>query len=89
VLEAPGQARIEATIEDISRGGVALAVSWPGASGSEVMVALPGTTALIQARVLRSEGGHLALSFRQGQAALADVDKALAMIGGEPIRQAA
>jgi methyl-accepting chemotaxis protein len=89
VLEAPGQARIEATIEDISRGGVALAVSWPGAAGSEVMVALPGTTALIQARVLRSEGGHLALSFRQGQAALADVDKALAMIGGEPIRQAA
>ena len=89
VLEAPGQGRIEATIEDISRGGVALAVSWPGEPGSEVMVALPGTTALIQGRVVRSEGGHVALSFRQGQAALADVDRALATIGGEPTRQAA
>ena len=89
MLEAPGQARIEATIEDISRGGVALAVSWPGEPGSEVMVALPGTTALIQGRVVRSEGGHVALSFRQGQAALADVDRALATIGGEPTRQAA
>ena len=89
MLEAPDQARIEATIEDISRGGVALAVSWPGEPGSEVMVALPGTTALIQGRVVRSEGGHVALSFRQGQAALADVDRALATIGGEPTRQAA
>jgi methyl-accepting chemotaxis protein len=89
MLEAPGHARIEATIEDISRGGVALAVSWPGEPGSEVMVALPGTTALIQGRVVRSEGGHVALSFRQGQAALADVDRALATIGGEPTRQAA
>ncbi len=89
MLEAPGQARIEAMIEDISRGGVALVVSWPGEPGSEVMVALPGTTALVQARVVRSEGGHVALSFRQGQAALADVDRALATIGGEAIRQAA
>ena len=89
VLQAPGQARIEATIEDISRGGIALTASWQGAPGSEVMLALPGTTALVQARVVRSEGGHVALSFRQGQAALADVDRALATIGGEPTRQAA
>jgi methyl-accepting chemotaxis protein len=89
VLEAPGQARIEAAIEDISRGGIALAVSWPGASGSEVMVALPGTTAPVPARVVRSGGGHVALSFRQDQTALAGIDNALAAIGGEPVRQAA
>ncbi len=86
MLEASGQARTEALIMDISRGGVALAVSWPGGSGSEVMVGLPGTEAPVPARVVRSGNGHAALSFRQEPTALARVDAALAAIGGEALR---
>ncbi len=89
VLEAPGQARTEAAIQDISRGGISLVGSWPGGSGSEVMVALPGTTTAVQARVVRSGGGQIALAFRQEPASLAHVDKALAAIGGEPTVRAA
>lgn len=81
VLEAPGQARTEAVIQNISRGGIALAVNWPGAPGSEVMVALPGTTAPVPARVVRSGHGNAALAFRQDEATLANVDQALAAIG--------
>jgi len=89
VLEAPGHAQTEAVIRDISRGGIALAVSWPGASGSKVMVALPGTATPIRARVVRSGNGRTALAFRQEPAALANVDRALAAIGGEPVPRAA
>jgi methyl-accepting chemotaxis protein len=89
MLEAAGRARTEAMIMDISRGGVALAVSWPGESGSEVMVGLPGIDAPVPARVVRSANGHAALSFRQEPTALARVDAALAAIGGGTVRQAA
>jgi methyl-accepting chemotaxis protein len=89
VLESPGHARTEAVIRDISRGGMVLAVSWPGGVGSEVTVALPGTTAPVPARVVRSDDAHTALAFRQEPAALANVDRALAVIGGELVPLAA
>ncbi|MGA3399270.1 MAG: methyl-accepting chemotaxis protein [Acetobacteraceae bacterium] len=89
VLEAPGQARTAAVIQDISRGGIALMVSWAGASGSEVMVLLPGTTEPVPARVVRSGDGRAALAFRQEPTALAKVDTALATIGGDPVSRAA
>ena len=88
-LEAPGHTRTEAVIQDISRGGMALAVSWPGGAGSEVTVALPGATGAVQARVVRSGDGHTAIAFRQEPAALANVDRALAAIAGEAVPLAA
>ena len=89
MLEAPGQPPAEAVIQDVSRGGIALAVAWQGAPGSEVIVPLPGAAVPVPARVVRSDDGHAALAFRQQPAALANVDKALAAIGGEQTRQAA
>jgi methyl-accepting chemotaxis protein len=89
VLEAPGHARTDAMIQDISRGGIALLVSWSGATGSEVMVSLPGTAVPVPARIVRSGNGIAALAFRQETAVLASLDKALAKIAGNAVAQAA
>jgi len=46
-----------------------------------VQVELPGTDGAVGARIVRSERGTLALSFRQEATLLARVDRALAHIG--------
>ncbi len=68
-------------INDISRGGVSLRCDLTDAAGIEVQLALPGLDGAVGARIVRSERGLLALSFRQEAALLARVDRALAHIG--------
>jgi methyl-accepting chemotaxis protein len=76
-LRLPGQAEIEVTMRDISRGGVALDCNVNTECGSEAMLVLPGTDEAVAARVVRASDGLLGLVFRQEAASLARVDQAL------------
>ena len=89
VLDVPGQPRREATIQDVSRGGIAVFASWTGSVGTELAVTLPGVDAPAPARMVRGANGIVALAFHQDPATLVRVDKALAAIGGETRQRAA
>jgi methyl-accepting chemotaxis protein len=78
-----------AIVQDISRGGVALAYGTMLPVGTEVRVELPGTGSAVAARVARSEAGTLALAFRQDPATLASVDLALNALAVRSRRMAA
>ena len=88
-LHAAKQEAMRVTINDISRGGVALRCDWHGAVGEEVRIELPGTDEAVVARMVRSTGGALALTFRQDAAMLRRVDAALEHIGRQGQRAAA
>jgi methyl-accepting chemotaxis protein len=81
LLVAQESAR-ELVIRDISRSGVGLVSDWEGASGTAVRVELPGSGAAVDARVVRSGGGIVALAFRQDEAMLTRVDEAMDRISG-------
>jgi methyl-accepting chemotaxis protein len=72
-----GRPEQSAAIEDISRGGVLLRCAWRGDAGIEVEILLPGAAQPVAARVGRCDGGSLALAFRQDEAMLRQVDRAL------------
>ena len=55
--------------------------AWWADTGTEVQVELPGADGVVTARIVRSENGLLALTFRQDDAMLRRVDRALARIG--------
>jgi methyl-accepting chemotaxis protein len=81
VLRPSGQAEMRVAIEEISRGGMSARTAWWADAGTEVQVELPGVDGTVTARTVRSEDGHLALAFRQDEAMLRRVDRALARIG--------
>jgi len=83
VLRVPGRAEIRAPIANISRGGMALRTDWWDAAGTEVQVALPGSSGTVTARTVRTDNGQLALAFRQDEAMLRQVDAALEHIGAQ------
>ena len=76
-LMQAGQPDQVATIQDISRGGVALASGLVRAAGTEMRIGLPGGTAPVWARVVRCGDGLVALAFRQDDAALPIIDRSL------------
>jgi methyl-accepting chemotaxis protein len=80
VLRPPGNPEIRVAIVDISRGGVSFRCDWQADTGTEVPIKLPGVDGPVIARIVRSEGGVLALAFRQDEAMLRYVDQALALI---------
>ena len=80
VLRPPGRAGIPVVIEDIARGGIALRSDWSANIGTEVQLDLPGADGCVSARVVRSQGGQLALAFRQDAAMLRRIDRAMARI---------
>jgi methyl-accepting chemotaxis protein len=75
-------------VNNLSRGGIALASDWSPQPGDVVAVALGGSSAAIAGRVIRTGDGALALAFAQDQSNLALVDQALTAIGGG-VRRAA
>jgi methyl-accepting chemotaxis protein len=79
-LRPRGGPEMRATILDISRGGVSLRCDWQADAGTEVPLQLPGAGGLVVARVVRSQGGRLALAFRQDEAMLRQVDQALKLM---------
>lgn len=90
VLQLAGGEAKRVTVVNLSRGGVALRTDWWTAAGTEVQVVLPGVGASVAARTVRSEGGLLALAFRQEEAMLQRVDAALEHIAAKgESRQAA
>ena len=84
-----GQAEIEVTIRDISRGGMGLECDLKAECGSEATLLLPGTDDAVAARVVRANGGLLGLVFRQEAASLAQVDRAIDHIARVPEPRAA
>ena len=84
-----GQAEIDVTIHDISRGGVALQCAVKAECGSEATLVLPGTDEAVAARVVRAYDGLLGLVFRQEAASLARVDRAIDHIARAPAARAA
>ena len=89
VLYVPGRQPQNAVVNDISRGGVALRSDWQGDVGMSVELGLPGADGLIAGRVVRSEAGVVALSFRQYNGTLTRVDQAVDRIAATAARDAA
>jgi methyl-accepting chemotaxis protein len=76
-LRVKGELLPAASVQDVSRGGIALSCGIQLPAGTEVEVMLPGIEAGIGARVARTKPGVLALAFRQDPATLAKVDEAM------------
>lgn len=89
VLRLHGQKELCVVIEDISRGGLALRCDWSASAGTEVNLELPGADGAVGARIVWSRTGVLARAFRQDEAMLRLVDRALAHIGGSVTQAAA
>jgi methyl-accepting chemotaxis protein len=64
-------------VHDISRGGAALICDWRLEPGTDVALHLPSSAEPVMARIVRQTGDHLALSFRQDLASLAQLDGVL------------
>jgi methyl-accepting chemotaxis protein len=79
---------ISASLVDISRGGAMLACAARLEPGADIELELPAPGGSVHARVVRTDGQALALTFRQDPASLAKIDKVLARLG-EAIGRAA
>jgi len=84
-MSAGGRGPVSVMIQDISRGGLAVACDWRLSAGTEVHVDISGTP--IGARVVRADGSGVGLVFQQDADSLARIDRALAAF--EDVRQAA
>jgi methyl-accepting chemotaxis protein len=79
-LAGSKHASITVTVQDISRGGAALACDWEMEAGTEVTVDLPGAGAPVSARVVRTNGREIIIVFRQNPDTLSHVDEAIAAL---------
>ncbi|HEY1413983.1 MAG TPA: PilZ domain-containing protein, partial [Rhodopila sp.] len=77
-LRVPGAAPAKAFVRDISRSGIALRHDGPVAAGREVEIDLPDAGGAVSGRVIRAEGGILAITFNDAPAMLVRIDRALA-----------
>jgi methyl-accepting chemotaxis protein len=84
-LRIPGRDAAEMTIQDISRGGVALRCDWAVAVGAEVGIGLPEGTDSIGGRVVRAGQG---IVFSQ-EASPERIDRALDAIARRGLSKAA
>ena len=80
VLRVAGQAPRRVIIVNVSRGGMAVQTDWWSDAGTQVQVELPGISDAVIGRTVRTHDGILALAFRQDEAMLKLVDKALTHI---------
>jgi methyl-accepting chemotaxis protein len=88
-LLVPGEAPRQMVIHDISRGGIALRTDWSAPVGLSVGVRLAGAEEPVPARLVRAEGGMVALSFRQNEAVMQRVDQAIEQINATELQEAA
>jgi hypothetical protein len=79
-LHGPGLADAQASVRDISCGGVALVCGSTASPGTEVKVGLPIGVS-VSGRVVRSEDTVVMIAFRQDEATLSLIDRVLDMIG--------
>jgi methyl-accepting chemotaxis protein len=87
-LRIAGRPTAQATIRDIARGGIALLHTCNVEVGADAEIGLPGGSS-IKGRVVRAGNNLISLAFRQDPASLAQIDRALEIIGHAPKRQAA
>jgi methyl-accepting chemotaxis protein len=88
-LTVPGPRDVPVTIRDISRGGAALHSAWTGDAGAPLELALPGSPARLAARLVRHDGRIVAITFRQDDRTMADIDAVLAHIADGKVPEAA
>jgi methyl-accepting chemotaxis protein len=74
-LHLTGQQAISATVRDISAGGVALACSQPVTVGTDISLDLPEAGGAVSGKVIRAEGGNLAIEFRDDDVTRARVER--------------
>jgi methyl-accepting chemotaxis protein len=87
MLRLPGAAAVKASIQDLSRSGVALRHGGTVAVGRDVEVELPDAGGPVTGRVIRASDGVVALVFSQDAAMLVRIDRALASLSA--VRKAA
>ena len=87
-LIVPGRDIVQATIADLSRGGICLMHDCRDAPGISVQISVAGG-ALLGGRIARNGGGLLGISFRQDDGSLAVIDRLLAYVNAQPAQQAA
>lgn len=87
-LILPGRPIVQATIADLSRGGICLSHHCDDTPGSTVQISIAGGS-LLGGRIARNGGGQLGISFRQDEGSLALIDRLLAHVNGQPSHQAA
>jgi methyl-accepting chemotaxis protein len=68
---------MQAMIRDLSRGGAGFACDWTLPSGTQLDIDLPHADEPVPARVVRCNGGELAVVFGSDAAALARIDRTL------------
>ncbi len=88
-LSFPGGRRANATLRDISGGGVALHTEASGEVGEEVTILFTGSRIPAHGRVVRHGLGVLAIAFRQDDATMAEVERAIAALGGTDVQRLA
>jgi methyl-accepting chemotaxis protein len=87
-LRTSGRPAIEATIRDISRGGMAVRHDAILPVGTDFEIDLPGNTS-IKGRIVRSGGGDIGVAFRQDHESLLRIDRTLELIRAATLRAAA
>ena len=88
-LHVPGEKPRNVVINDISRGGAALQCDRVAQTGMAVEISLPGVDGKAHARLVRSGGGVLGLSFMQNDETLEQVDRAMDHIQAAALAEAA
>jgi hypothetical protein len=73
-LTVSGVREIAVTLCDISRGCAALRSTWTGDVGTPLELALPGSPARLAARLVRHGGNIVAITFRQDEHTIDDID---------------
>jgi len=81
-----GPKDVPVTIRDISRGGAALHSAWTGDVGTPLELALPGSAARLAARLVRHDGHIVAITFRQDDRTMADIDAVIARLARDGAR---
>ena len=76
-LRAPGRNPVRTTLRDFSRGGARVECNLTLPAGTAVELDLPDAGGAVTARVVRCDGGEVAVVFSSDAAALARIDRAL------------
>eukprot|EP01037_Dinobryon_pediforme_P005815 gene5815-5878_t len=83
-LRLAGGDEASVAVHDVSRGGVALRANLTANVGATVRLLVAGVAAPLPARVVRNEGGLLALAFSQDQQTIMSVDAAMKILTAPP-----
>jgi methyl-accepting chemotaxis protein len=87
-LRFDGKPAAEASINDISRGGMVVQHSGVHAVGADMEIGLPGG-ASVRGRVVRAGNGSVGIAFRQDQESLVRIDRTLEVVRQSAVRTAA